>query len=116
MKNQINMIKKKKFFSSIDIVFFFSITVTFIFNISVTPKITYSYWFVIIFFFMFKKVLNISYYSVFNCFIFFFQSKKICNVFIMSSVAVSSISFYSLKRFLASLIMLSSVFFIFFKL
>ena len=32
-----------------------------------------SYWFIIIFFFMLKKVPNISNYFAFDCFIFFFQ-------------------------------------------
>ena len=40
---------------------FTSITFTFIFNIIVTPKITHSYWFIIIFlFFMLKKISIIS--------------------------------------------------------
>ena len=56
-------------FSSIDSVIFLS-------PLIVTPKITYSYRFVIIFFcFMLKKVPNISNYSVFGCFT-FFKSKK----------------------------------------
>ena len=99
-------------------------TVTFIFNIIVTPKITYSYRFIIIFF-MLKKVPNISNYSTFNSFIFFFQSKKIsyiinCSIiyflffnlkrFLNSLIEVSSISLFNLKRRLTSLIMLSSNF------
>ena len=36
------------------------ITVTFVFNPIVTPKITYSYWFIIVFFFLLKKILNTS--------------------------------------------------------
>ena len=58
-----------------------SITVTFMFNIVVNPKITYSYWFIIIFFFMLKKVPNISNYSIVSCFILFFQSEKIFYIF-----------------------------------
>ena len=50
-----------------------TINVTFVFNIIATAKMTYSYWFIIIlFFFMLKKILNISKYSIFNCFSFFF--------------------------------------------
>ena len=101
------------------------------FNIIVTPRITYFYCFVIIFFFMLKKVADISLIipKSFNCFIFIFQSKK----FLISLIAVSSISFFglkrvftylnvvlsilfSLKRFLTSLIVLYSTFFFFFYL
>ena len=72
---------------------FVSMTITFIFNIILAPKIAYSYCFVMnFFFFMLKMVINISNYSVFDCFIFF-----------------------SLKRFPISLIMFSSIFFIFSK-
>ena len=55
-----------------------------------------SYWFVLIFFLDLKTVPNISYYSVFGCFIFFFKLKR----FLISLIAVSSILFFSLKRFL----------------
>ena len=55
--------------------------ISFIFNISNAIKITYSYWVVIIFFFLFKNVLNISIDFLFDCFIFFFWSKKISYVF-----------------------------------
>ena len=51
------------------------------FNIIVTPKIAYSYLFIILFFFMLKKILNISKYSIFNCFSFFFFSKQISYIF-----------------------------------
>ena len=47
---------------------------------SCTPKITYSYWFLKIFF-MLEKVPNISNYSVFDCFIFLSQSKRISYIF-----------------------------------
>ena len=41
------------------------------------PKIIYSYWFIIIFFFfILRKILNISEYSIFNYFSFFYLSKK----------------------------------------
>ena len=41
-----------------------------------------SYWFIILlFFFMLKKIANISKYSIFNYFIFFFQSKQISYIF-----------------------------------
>ena len=49
----------------------FSIAFTFIFNMTVTQKITCSYWFITISFFILKKIPNISNYSFFNCFIFF---------------------------------------------
>ena len=95
--------------------------------VTVTTKLTFSYWFVIILFFMLKKVRNISNYSVCDSFIFFFQSKKIFCIFIWndiyfffslkrfltSLIAVSSIYFFDLKRFVTCLIMLSSIFFIF---
>ena len=57
------------------------LSITFIFNIITTQKITYSYWFTIIFFFVLKKVPNMSNYSSFNWFIFFFQPKKISYIF-----------------------------------
>ena len=57
------------------------------FNIIVTPKIAHSNWFMIIsFFFMLKKILNISKYSIFNCFSFSFFSKQICYIFLCSAV------------------------------
>ena len=81
---------------------FISITITFIFNIIITPKITYCYWLLIIFFFfMFKKVSNISNYSVSIALIFIFQSKK----FFISRISlflIALFSFFSLKRFLTS--------------
>ena len=91
-------------YSSNDSVFI-SITVTFIFNIIVAPKITSPYnnlliiIFVTIFFFMLKKVPNISNYSVFDCFVFFFNLKR----FLISLIAVSSITLFSLKIFLTLL-------------
>ena len=102
-------------YSSIDSVFI-SITVTFIFNIIVAPKITSPYnnlliiIFVTIFFFMLKKVPNISNYSVFDCFIFFFFSLK---RFLVFSIVVSSISSFNLKRFLSRLIVVSYIFYFF---
>ena len=81
---------------------FISITITFIFNIIITPKITYCYWLLIIFFFfMFKKVSYISNYSVSIALIFIFQSKK----FLISRISlflIALFSFFSLKRFLTS--------------
>ena len=75
-------------YSSIYSVLF--VIITLIFNIIVTPKITCSYWFVIIFFyFILRKVPNISNYSDFD----------------------RLISFFSLKRFLISLIILCSILF-----
>ena len=44
---------------------FISIALTFVFTTIFTLKISYSYWFAI-FFFMFKKISNISKYSIFN--------------------------------------------------
>ena len=90
---------------------FISIAIAFILNIIVILKITYSCWFVIIFFFsILKKIPNIPYYSVFDCFIFFFQFKKISSI-IDCSVIYFLFFFllflFSLKRFLISLIMLS---------
>ena len=78
-----------------------SISVTSVFNIMVTPKITYSYLFIInFFFFMLKKILNIYKYSIFNCFSFFSRLKR----FLISVIAVWFSSFLSLKGFLISLI------------
>ena len=48
---------------------FVSIIITFIFDIIVAIKVTYSYWFVIIF--LFKQLLHISNYSVLDCFNYF---------------------------------------------
>ena len=84
-----------------------SITVTFIFNIIITPKIRYSYWFMIIFLFLLKKSPNISNYAIFNCFV--SNLKR----FLTSLIVKDS---NSMKRFLLSLIMFSpALFFIFFK-
>ena len=61
-----------------------------------------------LFFFLLKKISNITIYSVFDCFIFFFHSKRIYytfNSFIFF--------FFSLERFFASLIILSSPFYLF---
>ena len=88
---------------------FISIFIAFIFNIIFAPKITYSIWFIIIFFFLLKKLPNITNYAVFDCFGIFFILKKIILLTVLSSI------FFSLKRVFTSLIMLSS-FFIFFKL
>ena len=60
---------------------FISISVTFLFNIICAPKITYSYWLMIIFFFLLKKFPNLPNYSVFDCCIFLFQSEKISFIF-----------------------------------
>ena len=43
-------------------------------------SISDTYWLIMIFFFMLKKVPNIFNYYVFDCFIFFFQSKKILHI------------------------------------
>ena len=51
-------------YSSINRLFIF-ITITFIFNIILAPKITYSYWFVIVFPLL-KKAANISNYVAFD--------------------------------------------------
>ena len=61
----------------------------------ITPKIIYSYWFIIIFFFWFilKKILNISKCYICNS---YFSLKR----FLISLIAVSPYSFFSLKRFL----------------
>ena len=79
---------------------------------SCIPNIIYSYWFIILLFFiMLKKISNISNYSVFNCFIFFFSLKR----FLISLIAVSFVSFcsfFNLKRFLTSLIMLVLCFYL----
>ena len=40
----------------------------------------FSYWFIIIFFLMLKKIFNISKYSIFNYFSFFFSSKTISQI------------------------------------
>ena len=47
----------------IDSAYFISITITFIFIIIITQKVTYSYWFIIMFLSMLKKVPYISDYS-----------------------------------------------------
>ena len=81
--------------------YFISITITFIFNTIVSPKIVYSYCFMIIVFFFFtlKKIQNISEYSIFNCFSFLFLYKKICvsliAVFFFQSKKISYIFNYS---------------------
>ena len=82
------------------------INVTFVFNINFTPKIIYSYWFMIIFFFSFIliKILNISKYCIFNFLNLFFYSKNISFIFNYSVILFS----LSLKRFLIYVIMFSS--------
>ena len=52
-----------------------------IFNIIITSKIIYSYWFIITFFFILKKIPNICNRFIFDWFIFFFQSNKISYIF-----------------------------------
>ena len=73
-----------------------------IFNMITTTKITYSYWFIIISFFMLKKIPCISNYSVFYCFISFFSLKRVLIPLIAASF-VSFFSLFSLKRFLTYL-------------
>ena len=58
---------------------------TFRFNIIVTPNFDYSYWSVVTFF-MFGKVSNISYNSIFNRFILFVQPDTISYIFDYCSV------------------------------
>ena len=91
---------------------FIFITGTFLLNIMVVPKITCCNWFIIIIMF-FKKVLNISNYFVFNCFVFVFWSKNVSYIFNWFFIYIYS---SSKKDFCISLIMLSSVFIMFFKL
>ena len=85
---------------------FISITVTFIFNIIFTPKNTYSYCFIMIFFVL-KMVPSISNCSISNCFISFFCSLK---RFPISLTVVSSLSFSYMNRLFFIFIMLSSIF------
>ena len=79
-----------------------SLTVTFIFNKIVTPKITYSYWFVINSFFISKRFLvsliTLSLIVPFS----YFSLKR----FLMFLIAAPFC--FILKRLLASLILLSS--------
>ena len=53
----------------------------------------FSYWFIIIFFLMLKKIFNISKYSIFNYFSFFFSSKTISHI-----LNCSVIYFFFLKK------------------
>ena len=53
----------------------------------------FSYWFIIIFFLMLKKIFNISKYSIFNYFSFFFSSKTISHI-----LNCSVIQFFFLKK------------------
>ena len=71
---------------------FIFMTVTFVFSIIVSPKITYSYWFIIILFFMRKKILNIleilsliRLSDIFNCFSFFSPKWFLKSLIIFSS-------------------------------
>ena len=50
-------------------------------NYHISQKITDSYWFVIIFFLLFKESLNISNYTIFYYFILYLQFKRITFVF-----------------------------------
>ena len=56
-------------------------------------KITYSYCFIMIFFFLLKKVPNIPYYSVFDASFSFFSLKR----FLILWIVLPSIYFFSLK-------------------
>ena len=71
-------------------------TVAFVFNIIILPKVTYSYWFIIIFFsVLYSKRFLILLSTIFLIpLIYFFILKR----FFMSSIAVS-FCFFSLKRF-----------------
>ena len=64
-------------YSSTNSILFF-ITFAFVFDTIITPKIIYSFWFIIIFsfFFILKKILNISMYYIFNSFNSFFSIKR----------------------------------------
>ena len=64
----------------------------------------YSDWFIIIFFFMLKKIFNTSKYSICNSFSFCFLSKNISYIFNSSVIKF----FFSLKRLFVSLIIFSS--------
>ena len=77
---------------------------TFIFNRIAAPEIMYFYWYItIFFFFMLKTISNISKYSIFNYFILFFNLKR----FLISLIVISSASFFNFKRFVTSLIIYS---------
>ena len=66
-------------YSLTDTVLFLSLLLS---PIIVTEKITYLYWFLLVFFFfMLKRIFNISNFSIVNCFSFFFLSKKIFFIF-----------------------------------
>ena len=69
------------------------------------------YWFIRISFFMFKVIPSVCNYFVFNCFVFFFWSKRVI-VSLIAALFVSFFSFFNLKRFLISLVMSSSKFYI----
>ena len=77
------------------------ITFTFIFNKISTPRIAFSYWFTIIFFFVLKKI-PISQVILFLI--------ALLSFFILKN-AISFSSLFSLKIFFAPLIMLFSIFF-----
>ena len=80
-----------------------------IFSITVTSTISYTSWFVIILFlFMFRKVPNTSNYSVFDWVFFFFQSKRVAYFFNWGFIYF----FFTVKRFLTSVIVLSSICFL----
>ena len=68
---------------------FTSITFFFAFNIKLTPKIIYSYWLKIIFFFKLKKISNISNYSSLTTLFYSFSLK----IFLMSLTVVFLMSF-----------------------
>ena len=85
----------------------FSMIFNFIFNVIVTPKISYSYWVMIIFFFRIKKCLiNVS----LSAFISFFSLKIFLKPLITASLLAYFCSLFNLKRFFTSLIMFSSIF------
>ena len=92
-------------FSSIENVLFLSPLLSYS-NLCLTIKITFFLWFLIISIFPFKKVFNISKYSVFGCFIFFFRSTKpnflyceLCCLQVVLAFLFSLISFHDHTHF-----------------
>ena len=69
--------------------YFISVTITFIFNMIVTPKIIYSYWFIITFFSRLKKILNVSKYSILIALVSFFVLTHLLYLYLLCNLVFS---------------------------
>ena len=81
----------------------------FIFNTIFALKVTYSYWLIMIFFFLLKKIPNVLIIQSLITSFCFFNLKRFILLILLSSISF----FFSLKRFVTSLMLSFSSFFSF---